>query len=105
MKWFNLSTNLVQIKVKSLESIIIKIKKNYKANKFSLDNLLIDTEGNHVIKDRLKKLATFFMKHIMSLNKRNVQRQEGFSGCALLVLCTPCVVAIIRLYVHLFNRI
>jgi hypothetical protein len=31
---------------------------NYNANKFSLDNLLIDDKGNHVIKD-----GSFFILH------------------------------------------
>ena len=36
---------------------------NYKADTFSLDNLLIDEKGNHVIKDH-----TFFILHSLELH-------------------------------------
>ena len=40
---------------------------NYKATKFSLDNLLLDTKGNHVIKDR-----TFYILHSLERHWVNV---------------------------------
>jgi len=40
---------------------------NYNASKFSLDNLLLDTKGNHVIKDR-----TFFILHSLGRHWLNV---------------------------------